>query len=90
MEHLDTQYNLALCYDNEEGTTRNSEKAFELYSKVARAGHLDAQYFLGVSAEMGDLVVQYYFYSGLGTTKDFENVKNLSPQSNLGMHHQKE
>ncbi|KAG9294777.1 hypothetical protein G9A89_004052 [Geosiphon pyriformis] len=41
--YLNAQNSLAICYDNGEGTTRNSEKAFELYSKAAEAGDLNAQ-----------------------------------------------
>ncbi|KAG9293395.1 hypothetical protein G9A89_006680 [Geosiphon pyriformis] len=64
--HLNAQYDLAVCYANGEGTMRNSEKAFELYSKAAEAGDLDAQYNLA-----------FRYANGEGTTKDSEKAFEL-------------
>ncbi|KAG9295258.1 hypothetical protein G9A89_015745 [Geosiphon pyriformis] len=63
---LNAQYNLALCYLNGRGTTKDSEKAFELYSKAAEAGHLNAQYNLALC-----------YLNGRGTTKDSEKAFEL-------------
>ncbi|KAG9289248.1 hypothetical protein G9A89_007493, partial [Geosiphon pyriformis] len=64
-------------------TTKNEEKAFELYSKAAEAGDLDAQYALALCYEYG-----------LGTTKNVEKAfglyskaaeaGNIAAQTNLG------
>ncbi|CAB5179834.1 unnamed protein product [Rhizophagus irregularis] len=59
--------NLAICYENGEGTEKNLEKAFHLYQKAAENGDKEAQFNLGVCYEEGigiekDEVKASYWY----------------------------
>ncbi|KAG9298577.1 hypothetical protein G9A89_004285 [Geosiphon pyriformis] len=64
--HLNSTFNLGWCYANGEGTTKNSKKGFELYSKVAEGGDLDAQCNLALC-----------YLNGEGTIKNSERAFEL-------------
>ncbi|KAG9298142.1 hypothetical protein G9A89_002579 [Geosiphon pyriformis] len=70
---IKAQYNFAYCYQNGEGTTKNEEKAIELYSKAAKAGHSDAQ-----------LNLAHCYLNGGATTKNSEKVFELYSKAALG------
>ncbi|KAG9297854.1 hypothetical protein G9A89_006795 [Geosiphon pyriformis] len=84
--NLDIQKNLEQSYEKELRTTKNPEKAFELYSKAAEAGNSFAQINLGIC-----------YCNGIGTTKNFEKAfelyskaaetGDLNAQTNLGFCH---
>jgi TPR repeat protein len=57
------QYNLALCYLDGTGVTRDQRKAFAWFIKAAEQGHAKAQYNVGVC---------YYF--GEGTVEDINKA----------------
>ncbi|KAG9301731.1 hypothetical protein G9A89_003276 [Geosiphon pyriformis] len=77
------QFFLGYCYNynNRIGTSQDRGKAFELYSKSAEAGDLNAQYNPAISAEAGHVNPQYNlavcYDNGSGTTKNEEKTFEL-------------
>ncbi len=57
------QYNLAILYEDGEGTEKNLEKAFYWYQKAAENGDSMAQYHLALS-----------YYKGEGIEKNLEKA----------------
>lgn len=51
--HLNSQYNLALMYENGIGIKKNEKEALAWYTKASTAGNSAAQYNLGVLYENG-------------------------------------
>jgi hypothetical protein len=62
-DHLDAQYNLALMYDEGEGTAVNDTEAVRWYLSAAELGHAAAQYNLGAM-----------YYGGEGTMVDYPSA----------------
>ncbi|KAG9286908.1 hypothetical protein G9A89_012458, partial [Geosiphon pyriformis] len=91
------QYNLVLYYDNRRGITKDSEKAFELYSKAAEVGYLNAQYNLAVCYDNREETTRNsekafelsYHQNQLETTEDLKKVGNPNPQTSIGTYHRK-
>src|SRR5687767_4482011 len=61
--NIELQYNLALLYENGEGTEKNLEKAFYWYQKAAENGYIDAQYNLALLHDTEkNLEKAFYWY----------------------------
>lgn len=62
----DAQYNLAICYDEGKGTSKDEKQAAHWYAQAAEQGDADAQFSLGVC-----------YHEGKGVDKDDEKAIEL-------------
>ena len=74
--NADAQYNLALMYDNGDGTEPDKQKAFYWYTKAAEQGYPKAQYNLAYLYYQGDGIKQdkqkaFYWYTKAAEQGEF-------------------
>jgi len=80
--HLNSQYNLALMYENGIGVKKNEKEALAWYTKAATAGSSAAQYNLGVLYENGkgtavNFAKANYWYRKAAVQNDGLAIGNL-------------
>ena len=86
-DDANSQFNLALLYENGVGIYRDGRKAVYWYTKAAQQGHVEAQYRLGTVYRFGygEEVVQTDFKKAVYWITKASEQGHIEAQYNLGL-----
>jgi TPR repeat protein len=85
--HAGATYNLAIMYDNGEGTSEDNAKALQLYTQAAKTGHGNAAFNLAVMYRDGESTskdaAKAYYWFGVSNLVDTEDAADQQKKAGL-------